>query len=41
MLLILEAGGVVCDFQGDSQTLPPSELLAGNIKLTKLMLELD
>lgn len=41
MLLILEAGGVVCDFQGESQTLPPSELLAGNIKLTKLMLELD
>ena len=39
MLLILEAGGVVCDFQGESQVLPPNELLAGNIKLTKLILD--
>lgn len=39
MLLILEAGGVVCNFQGESQVLPPNELLAGNIKLTKSILE--
>jgi myo-inositol-1(or 4)-monophosphatase len=41
MLLVLEAGGVVCDFQGESQTLPPQELLAGNIKLNKGIIELS
>jgi myo-inositol-1(or 4)-monophosphatase len=40
MLLVLEAGGVVCDFQGESQILPPQELLAGNIKLNKSIIEL-
>lgn len=39
LLLILESGGVVCDFQGESQTLPSKQIIAGNIKLTKTMID--
>ncbi|NBX84978.1 MAG: inositol monophosphatase [Gammaproteobacteria bacterium] len=39
MLLIQEAGGVVCDFQGQNQSLPSKQIVAGNIKLTKIIVD--
>lgn len=37
MLIIVEAGGVITDFNGASQSYCPNQLLAGNIKLVKNM----
>lgn len=39
MLLIIEAGGVVTDFKGESQHLPHQQLMVSNIKLNKNWLE--
>lgn len=39
LLMILEAGGVVTDFQGQSLTLPHAQMMMSNIKLNKNWLE--
>lgn len=39
MLMIIEAGGVVTDFKGESQHLPHQQLMVSNIKLNKNWLE--
>jgi myo-inositol-1(or 4)-monophosphatase len=39
ILMILEAGGVVTDFQGQSQALPHQQMMVSNIKLNKNWLD--